>query len=144
MIRSGTIVVLFALMSSCASSSHRLIGTARSAINPSEVVIYTQAPAHFEEIAMLDASSRSVFSPGGEKTKGKVIDRLKEQAAKLGANGVILEGFADRESGSLGTGVGSQSYSQNSSVGLGVGGSVGIYSKTGRGKAIYVAPAAPP
>src|SRR5664280_926553 len=55
----------------------------------------------------------------------KVIERLKEQAEKLGANGIILERFSDRETGSVRTGVGSDSYSRNSSVGGGVGGSLG-------------------
>jgi hypothetical protein len=62
------------------------------------------------------------------------------QAAKLGANGIILEGFSDRETGSVGTGVGSDSYSRNSSVGVGVGGSLGIFKKTGQGRAIFVPP----
>jgi hypothetical protein len=51
---------------------------------------------------------------------------------------VILEGFSDSETGSIGTGVGSDSYSRNSSVGVGVGGSLGIFKKTGKGTAIYV------
>ncbi|MEA3135156.1 MAG: hypothetical protein QOG17_3002 [Gammaproteobacteria bacterium] len=70
----------------------------------------------------------------------KVIERLKIEAAQLGANGVLLGDVADRQTGSIGTGVGSDSYSRNSSVGVGVGGSLGIYKKTGKGTAIYVAP----
>ncbi len=133
-----------ALASACAPSSHVLVGVARAPISPAEVKIYSHAPAQFEEVAILNASSKSVFAPGGQAAIDKVIARLKEQAAKLGANGVILEGFSDRETGSLGTGVGSSSYSRNSSVGLGVGGSLGIFSKTGEGRAIYVPPAAAP
>jgi hypothetical protein len=53
---------------------------------------------------------------------------------------VLLGDVADRQTGSIGTGVGSDSYSRNSSVGVGVGGSLGIYKKTGKGTAIYVAP----
>lgn len=126
----------------CAPSSHILTGTARAPISPADVKIYSTPPPQFEEIALLDATSRSAFGPGGQKSIDKVIERLKIQAAQLGANGVIVGDIADRQTGSLGTGVGSDSYSRNSSVGLGVGGSLGIYKKTGKGTAIYVAPLA--
>lgn len=134
-----------ALVAACAPSSHVLIGTQRAPISPAEVKIYSHAPPQYEEVAILNASSKSVFTPGGQAAMDKVVLRLKEQAAKLGANGVILEEFSDRETGSVGTGVGSDSYSRNSTVGVGVGGSLGIFSKTGKGRAIYVpAPAATP
>jgi hypothetical protein len=105
------------------------------------VKIYTAPPAQFQEIALLDAHSDSVFSPGGQKSVDKVVERLKDQAAQLGANGIILGDVADRRTGSIGTGVGSDSYSGNSAVGVGVGGSLGIYKKTGKATAIYVPPA---
>ncbi len=89
---------------------------------------------------MLDATSKSAFGPGGQKSVDKVIERLKLEAAKLGANGIILEGFSDAETGSIGSGVGSDSYSGSSAVGVGVGGSLGIFKKTGHGEAIYVPP----
>ncbi len=125
-------------LAACAPSSHVLTGTVRPPIGPDQVKIYSHAPPVFQEIAILDATSKSAFGPGGQKSVDKVVERLKIEAAKLGANGVILEGFADAETGSLGTGVGSSSYSNRSAVGLGVGGSLGIYKKTGKGRAIYV------
>ena len=133
----GTAFIAVAL-GGCAPTSQVLVGKARPAISASDVKIYSHAPAVFEEIATLNASSKSVFGPGGQKSVDKVIGRLKEQAAKLGANGVVLEGFSDHESGSLGTGVGSDSYSRSSAVGVGVGGSLGLFKKTGRGLAIFV------
>jgi len=134
-------VVALALMAAaCAPSSHVLVGTARAPISPLDVKIYTQPPPSFEEVAILDASSKSIFQPGGQHAVDKVIERLKAQAAKLGANGLILENIADSQTGSIGTGVGSDSYSRNSSVSLGVGGGVGIYKKTGKARAIYVPP----
>jgi hypothetical protein len=124
----------------CAPASHILTGTPRPAISPSEVKIYSTPPPQFQEIALLDAHSSSAFGPGGQKSIDKLIERLKTQAAQLGANGVILGDVSDRQTGSLGTGVGSSSYSGNSAVGVGVGGSLGIYKKTGKGTAIYVPP----
>jgi hypothetical protein len=147
MSRPRTIVTCFALaaataaVTACAPSSHVLVGKARSPITPEEVKIYAHAPAgRFEEIAVLDVSSKRAFGTGGQKTMDKVIERLKVEAVKLGANGVILEGFSDSETGSIGTGVASDSYGNHSAVGVGVGGSLGIYKKTGHGDAIYVPP----
>jgi hypothetical protein len=118
-----------------------LVGAARPPITPDQVKIYSRPPPQFTDIAMLDASSKSVFTTGGQKSTDTVIERLKIEAAKLGANGVILEGFSEAETGSIGSGVGSDSYSRNSAVGVGVGGSLGIWKKTGHGEAIYVPPA---
>ena len=136
------LAALIAVMaiSACAPSSHILVGTARAPISPDQVKIYSSAPPVFDEIAILNASSKSVFEPGGQRAMDKVIERLKAEAAQLGANGVILEGFMDYQTGSIGTGVGSDSYSRNSSMGVGVGGSLGIYKKAAQGRAIYVPP----
>ncbi len=128
------------LLAACAPSSHILTGTARAPISPADVKIYSTPPPNFEEIALLDASSKSAFGPGGQKSIDKVIERLKAQAAQLGANGVILGDVSDRETGSLGAGVGSDSYSGHSAVGVGVGGSLGIYKKSAKGRAIFVPP----
>jgi hypothetical protein len=136
------VIAAGSILAACAPSSHVLVGQAHPPITPDQVKIYAHPPTTpFEEIAVLDASSKSAFGTGGQKSVDKVIERLKIEAAKLGANGVILEGFSDSETGSVGTGMGSDSYGNHSAVGVGLGGSVGIYKKTGHGDAIYVAPA---
>jgi hypothetical protein len=141
MTRSIALATLFAIgLAACAPSSHILVGTARPPISPSEVRIYPQPPPSFEQIAILNASANSMLGTGGQASVDKVIARLKEQAAKLGANGIILEGMSDRQTGSLGGGSGSTSYSSNSAVGVGVGGSLGIFKKTGQARAIFVPP----
>jgi len=137
-----SVMLALAVLCSCAPSSHVMVGQARPPISPDQVRIYSHPPVNYQEIAVLDASSKSAFGTGGQKSVDKVIERLKIEAAKLGANGVILEGFQDSQAGSIGTGVGSSSYSGNSAVGVGVGGSLGIYKKTGHGDAIYVPDAA--
>jgi hypothetical protein len=126
------------LQACAAPSSHILVGDARPPIAPELVKIYPHPPPNYQVIATLDASSATAFGSGGQKTVDKVVERLKIEAAKLGANGVILEGFSESQTGSIGTGVGSSSYSGNSASGVGVGGSLGIYNKTGHGEAIYV------
>jgi hypothetical protein len=64
---------------------------------------------------------------------------LKVEAAKLGANGILIQGIADQQSGAVGTGVGSASASGNSITGFGIGTSAATYNKAGNGMAIYVA-----
>jgi hypothetical protein len=141
MIRLLTLASVLAMgLAACAPSSHILVGTARPPISPSDVKIYLQPPPAFEQIAILNASANSMFGTGGQGSVDKVIQRLKEQAAKLGANGIILEGMSDRQTGSLGGGSGSTSYSSNSAVGVGAGASLGIFKKTGEARAIFVPP----
>ena len=118
--------------------SSKISGSARAPITADQVTVYSTAPANYEKIAVLTASSKSAFTPGGQKSVDKVVERLKEQAAKLGANGLILQDFSDRQAASIGTGVGSESYGRNSAVGVGVGGGFGIFKKTGQAVAIYV------
>jgi hypothetical protein len=137
-----TLAVVVALnLAACTTPNTVVVtGTSRPAIAAADVKIYSHPPPVFEEVAILNASSSHMFTTGGQATVDKVIADLKAQAAKLGANGVILEGFSDSQTGSVGTGVGSSSVSGNSATGVGVGGSLGIYNKTGHGRAIYVEP----
>ena len=138
----STVLGLALLLAACATPAPVVVGTKRPPISPSEVKIYLRPPPNYEDVALLDASSSSAFMPGGADQTNKIIEKLKEEAAALGANGVILEAFQDAQTGALGTGVGSQSYSGNTGVGVGVGGSFGIFKKTGKGRAIFVPPPA--
>jgi hypothetical protein len=128
------------LLASCSTSSHVLVGTARSPISPDLVKVYTQPPAKYEQIAILNANSSGSMALTSQQNMDKAIERMKAEAAKLGANGILLQGVQDQQSGAIGTGVGSSSYGSNSSVGGGIGGSFGIYNKAATGLAIYVAP----
>jgi hypothetical protein len=133
-------IVLPLMLAACASSSQVLTGAARPPISPDAVRVYTHAPASFEEIAILNASQDSVSTAGGERAIEKMINRLKGQAALLGANGLLLEDFSDAHTLSLGTGLGSDTYTHNGSISLGLGGSIGIVKKTAKGRAIYIPP----
>jgi hypothetical protein len=125
------------VLTACASSSVTLTGTARPPISPDEVRVYTARPSSFEEVALLRASRKSVGA-NGEKAIEKVIDEMKSAAAKLGANGLLLEDFSDSQSLTVGTGVGSDTYTHNGSISLGVGGDIGIIKRTGTGRAIFI------
>ncbi len=114
-------------------------GAVRAPIATTDVRVYTHAPANFEEIAVLSASRQSISSAGGERAIQKMIAGMKSQAALLGANGLLLEDFSDERDLSLGTSVGSDSYTHNGSISVAAGGSLGVIKKTAKGRAIFVA-----
>jgi hypothetical protein len=126
------------LLAACATSSHVIVGKVRPPITPDQVKLYTQPPAKYEEVAILEANSRRSFSFGDQGKTDKVIERLKAQAAALGANGVLLQEMGDRYAGSVGTGFGSTSFSGSSAFGTGFGLSGDLTDKSGKGMAIYV------
>jgi len=126
------------LLTGCATSSHIVVGTTRAPISPDQVKVYLHPPEKYEEVAVVDASSRQSFSPGDQAKTDKVIARLKEEAAKLGANGLLLQGVEDQYAGSVGSGFGSATASGHTAFGTGFGVSAGVFNKTGRGIAIYV------
>jgi len=131
------------LLAGCATSSHVMLGKARPPIAPEQVKVYTQPPPNYEQIASIDASSRGSLAMTSQQNMDKAIARLKAEAAKLGANGIVLQGVNDVRSGSIGTGLGNTSFNGNTAVGVGLGGSFGVYSKDARGLAIYVPDATP-
>jgi hypothetical protein len=120
-------------------SSHVMIGQARPPISPDQVKIYWHPPEHYDEIALLDTSSRASMSITAQGKTDVVIARLKEQAAKLGANGVLLQGVGDQSAGSVSTGYGQASATGHSAYASGIGISGNIMIKAGSGVAIYVA-----
>jgi hypothetical protein len=132
-------IALIATINGCATSSQMLTGSPRAPLLPSEVRVYTQAPESFEEIAVLSASRKSMSSAGGERAIEKMIETMRSQAAQLGANGLLLEEFSDSDPVAVGTGVGSQTYTHNASIDVGVGGSLGVVKKAAKARAIFIA-----
>jgi hypothetical protein len=138
-IRSFALWLAVFALAGCATTSHVITGKPRAPIDPSQVTLYSSAPPKYEEIAVIEASSRSSFSFGDQRKMDAVIERLKKEAASLGANGVLLQRTgSDGGGGSVGAGIG---------TGIGGGGvSIGTSifttsaNKTGRGLAIYVPP----
>ena len=123
------------------ATSHVMMGQARPPIAPALVQLYFHPPAtKYEEIAMLDTSSRGGFGFTAQGKTDVVINRLKEEAAKLGANGLLLQGVGDQSEGSVSTGVGQASAYGNHATASGIGFSGNIMQKTGSGIAIYVEP----
>jgi hypothetical protein len=130
----------FAALAACASSSQLITGTARAPLSADDVRVYTEAPPRFEEIAVLEASRDSLTAAGGERAIAKMIDLLKERSASLGANGLLLEDFSDSPAMGVGGGVGSDTYTHNGSISIGLGGAIGLVKKSTKARAIFIPP----
>jgi hypothetical protein len=123
----------------CAPSQIQVLtGSTRPPIPASDVVVYSVPPPQFQQIALLTATRKTVFHVGGKNTDDQLVGQLAAQAARLGANGIIVDELFDEQSMSLGTGVGSDTYTHNADISVGIGGLFGIYKKTGNARAIFV------
>lgn len=71
-------------------------GNARAPTSPAEVRLYRTAPDKFEEIAFVSASAGHDFEKSSS-LMNSAIQRIKEEAAKIGANGVILTEIKERD-----------------------------------------------
>ena len=131
------LLVAVVILTGCVTS-HVLVGTPREPISPDQVKIYIHPPTEFDEIAMLDSSSRVSFAITAQGRTDKVLARLKDEAARLGANGILLQAIEDQTAGSIGTGFGSANASGHSAVGFGFGSFAAVYEKSVSGMAIYV------
>ncbi|MBQ9494362.1 MAG: hypothetical protein IJR50_01835 [Treponema sp.] len=115
------VAISFALFSCATADGAALVtGTQRSATNPAVVVIYTKAPENYEVIGIVTASSDSGWTE--QDDLNYALAELKKQAAKIGANGVILESVSTSNSGGI--------------VSYGV--YIPITAKNVSGKAVYV------
>ena len=80
-------------------------------------------------------TARPPISPESVRVYVQPPEKYEEIAA---IDATSQGSFADQQSGSIGTGVGSSSYGPGSATGVGVGGSFGIYNKATHGIAIFV------
>ncbi len=133
-------LLLIAALSACVTSQV-MVGKARPPVSADQVRVYTEAPADaYEKIAIIESSSKRSFSFTSRGKTEAVIDRLRRAAAKLGANGLLLQSVDDQATGSVGGGVGTTSYSNHGDIDLGIFGFTLGLQKTGSGLAIYVEP----
>lgn len=107
----------------CATGSSILVGNARPPNAPENVKFYVEAPESYEVIGIVEASSEVEFS--SQAAQNRAIERLKIEAAKIGANGVLLENSGEKSSTIYGAGAGGFWAAEQKT-------------KTVQGKAIYV------
>lgn len=80
---------------SCASGSAIVTGTRRPPIQPAQVTLYLEPPADFEIIGLVSASSDAGLTEQG--SVDYAVRELRKQAARLGANGVLILATGDKQ-----------------------------------------------
>ena len=133
-----TLLSLLVLMLTGCASSAVVVGNVRAPISSAQVKIYIHPPKKYEEVALIEASSRMAIAIGSQAKMNLVIERLKEEAAKIGANGVLLTEAGDKYAGSSGRVYGNATNNgaqTNSEANWDEG---AVYMKAGKGLAIFV------
>jgi hypothetical protein len=125
--------LLALLLAGCAgTASHVLVGDPRTPVDPAEVQIYLQPPSRYDEIAIVTADNRGSWQWSAQGASDAALERLKTEAASLGANGITGLMIGSGWSGStaalgLGTGFGSYGWGSGwSGPGYGLGAAVGV------------------
>ena len=93
--RKSIVLLLAMILIGCYPVSHIVVGETKSPISPSQVKILAEYPDEYEIIARIDASSEFAFKDPSinltwQSKMDKIIERLKIEAAQLGANGVVM------------------------------------------------------
>jgi hypothetical protein len=94
-----------------------IVGHVRPPISPEAVRVYRVPPRHFERIAIIDSPAGTSWIFPDRPSMELGISRLREQAASLGANGILLQRVYDVSAGGLAIGVGGFGYGGHSFYG---------------------------
>lgn len=134
------LIALFALALAACASSSVLVGQPRPPIDPAQVRVYFSPPPNgYEKIAMLESNS-GAFTYGEQNKMNSVLAKLRKEAARYGANGVLFGGTENGYGGSaVSVGAGGGSVGGHGFSGGGVGVSISPTQKYAQGMAIYVA-----
>ena len=91
-------VAVLVFLSGCVTASvTQLDSTERDPLTPEEVTIYLEEediPGDFEKVAIIDLSGAS-----GWTDEEKIYEKAREEAADVGANGVLFEAMEEAGTG---------------------------------------------
>ena len=87
------------LTKACYPVSHVIVGKTQIPIDYTDVKVYPDYPDNYEKIAIIEASSDLAFKDLSiefthQQKTNKALERLKKEAASLGANGVVIQNIA--------------------------------------------------
>jgi hypothetical protein len=98
--QAAALVLMCSLfLAGCVAVNSTQLGelTARSPVDPATVIIYrtaNQVPRTYDEIALLNATGSTDFT-----NESGMLEAMRKRAAKLGANGVILDAISEPSAG---------------------------------------------
>jgi hypothetical protein len=97
------LVLASTIITGCAVTNETavIVGQTRPATTPDQVKLYTKPPAKYEEIALISSDAAHDFM-SKQALMEKSVALIKEQAAKVGANGVLIDSLGDFNVGSSG------------------------------------------
>jgi hypothetical protein len=81
--------------SNVASGSSIVVGEVREPINSSQVMQYFKSPENYELIGIVTAPSDAGSTE--QNSASQAVEELKIQAAKLGANGILIQFTSGQE-----------------------------------------------
>jgi len=81
-------LLAFAFIGGCTTGSAVVTGQERSPIDPAAVTLYDERPADYKVVGTVEVAS-DVFLFFYKTAQERAFAELKEQAAEIGANGVI-------------------------------------------------------
>ena len=93
--RKSIVLLIVMILVGCHPVSHIIVGETRAPVIPSQVKIYLDYPEEYEKIALIDAGSNFAFKDpvilfDWQRKMDKAMERLKIEAAQLGANGILI------------------------------------------------------
>jgi hypothetical protein len=135
------------VLASYVSASTVMVGEARPPTNLANVKVYMEPPSRFDRIAIIRKGS-GAWAFADQTQVDEAIAKIRVEAAKVGANGILLQVVETNSSGGLGIGVGGlgigggpyHHHGWHGGTSVGVGGSfyAPILHKTVQAEAIYV------
>ena len=93
------LLILVFVLKSCYPVSHVIIGEVQTPLDYNNVKVYYDYPKFHEKIAIIEASSDLSFKDISiefthQQKTNKALDRLKKEAASLGANGIVFQNIS--------------------------------------------------
>jgi hypothetical protein len=139
LLRVLSITPLICLLCSYASASTFMVGEARPPTDPDRVKVYMEPPRKFDRIAIIRKGSSGSWAFTDQSQVDEAITKIKVEAAKVGANGILLQVIETNSGGGIGIGIGGFGFpGRHVAVGGGTSFYAPILHKTVQAEAIYV------
>jgi hypothetical protein len=100
------VAALVCFVAGCGTTRTIMVGEARPAISVQSVRVYEMPPRHYERIAIINSSGGTSWIFRDRGLMDEAVAKLRDEAARLGANGLLLQQVYDEPAGGLSIGVG--------------------------------------
>jgi hypothetical protein len=135
------------VLASYVSASTIMVGEPRPPTNPAYVKVYMETPRKFDRIAIIRKGSSGSWAFSDQGQVDEAIAKIRVEAAKVGANGILLQVIETNSGGGVGIGIGGLGFGgghhghhgwHGNNIGIGGSFYAPIINKTVQAEAIYV------